>query len=92
MTTPYTKSTLTVPASPPPESWTEVRCPACKSLGYPDARFLFKLSGEPVAADTDIFVVCDKCKSLVIFNFKTHKFTISKQGRVYKHKARAAFE
>jgi DNA-directed RNA polymerase subunit RPC12/RpoP len=89
---PYTEPTVTTAVMPLAESWSEIHCPACSKLGYPVPRFLFKYSGEVIASNTNLYIVCDRCGSSILFNFKTHLFVVEKMGRVYKRRQTAAFE
>ena len=48
-----------------PETWTEIRCPACVQLGWHDARLLFEVCGDMPKAEFHIRIRCRRCKSVV---------------------------
>lgn len=48
------------------ESWTEIRCPACMSLGWTSSRLLLKVRGHvPPNAGVIIQMKCHRCKSTI---------------------------
>lgn len=59
------ESNVTVLA-PLPESFTEVRCPACVKLGWPSARMLFKVHGTITQhGGAEVQIKCPRCSSII---------------------------
>lgn len=74
------------------ESWTEVRCPACVSLGWYSPRLLFRVIGKLEPTEAHLQIKCWICKSVVDWKVGTPELAIVELGRKNHKKQTAAFE
>ena len=76
-----------------PETFIEVRCPACVKLGWYSARLLFRVYGNPVTSDTaKLQIVCHRCKSMISWTIGQPELEIIKHGQKNERRQVAAFE
>jgi hypothetical protein len=88
----YTTPTVAAPTLPRLESWTEVRCCACVSLGWESSRLLFKVYGAMEATGATIQVRCHRCKSLIAWHIGTPELRAVEHGPKNNKRRKVAFE
>jgi hypothetical protein len=94
MTTPaptYARPTVAA-IQPPPETFTEVRCPACVPLGWDTSRLLFKVYGVISAGGATIQTRCHRCKSLISWRIGTPELRAIERGPQNEKRRKVAFE
>lgn len=68
------------------ETWTEIRCPACVSLGWYSSHLLLRIIGKPSPAPVHIEIKCPRCKSLISWVYGTPEFGVMRTGRRNREK------
>lgn len=92
MATTYAPPTIVSPALPQPETFTDVRCPACVSLGWDASRLLFKVYGAMVPSGATLQIRCHRCHSLVAWEIGTPILRAVQLGPKNGKRRKVAFE
>ena len=75
------------------ESWTEIRCPACVELGYPNSKLLYTIEGKtfpmPGAVER---IKCSRCKSMIGWHIGTPMLFVIEEGAKLRKKQKIVYE
>lgn len=80
------------PIAPSSETWTEIRCIACVSLGWYHSHLLLRLHGVIAPMDVTLELKCPRCKSLIGWSFGKPDFKVLTEGVRNHRRQIAAFE